>query len=118
LGQGGKIASNYASFVVNMWKGASTNYNPVKLKNAVAQANTIFSGFNQQDAHEFLTFLVDGIHEDLNRVLKKPDIKTVDGNDRKDSEMALESWISYTARNQSIIVDLMTGQFKSKVTCL
>lgn len=31
--------------------------------------------------------------------------------------MALESWIAHTKRNQSIIVDLMTGQYRSKVTC-
>ncbi|MCB0370989.1 MAG: hypothetical protein KDD45_16600 [Bdellovibrionales bacterium] len=31
--------------------------------------------------------------------------------------MALESWIAYIKRNQSIITDMMTGQYKSKVTC-
>ena len=31
--------------------------------------------------------------------------------------MALESWIAHIKRNQSIITDLMTGQYKSKVTC-
>ena len=29
----------------------------------------------------------------------------------------MESWIAYTQRNQSIIVDLLTGQYKSKVVC-
>lgn len=29
----------------------------------------------------------------------------------------MESWIAHVARNQSIIVDLMTGQYKSKVLC-
>jgi len=31
--------------------------------------------------------------------------------------VALESWIAHVTRNQSIIVDLMTGQYKSKVLC-
>ena len=31
-----------------------------------------FSGYQQQDSHELLAFLLDGLHEDLNLVLKKP----------------------------------------------
>ena len=31
--------------------------------------------------------------------------------------VALESWIAHIKRNQSIITDLMTGQYKSRVTC-
>lgn len=31
--------------------------------------------------------------------------------------MAKESWLAYTQRNQSIIVDNLTGQYKSKVVC-
>lgn len=31
-----------------------------------------FNGFSQQDSQEVLSFLLDGLHEDLNRVLKKP----------------------------------------------
>jgi ubiquitin carboxyl-terminal hydrolase 4/11/15 len=31
--------------------------------------------------------------------------------------VALQSWLDHTRRNQSVITDLMTGQYKSKVTC-
>lgn len=31
----------------------------------------MFAGFQQHDASEFMSFLLDGIHEDLNRVHKK-----------------------------------------------
>lgn len=31
--------------------------------------------------------------------------------------MAAESWLGHIRRNQSVITDLMTGQYKSKVTC-
>ena len=33
-----------------------------------------FCGHNQQDSQELLTFLLDGLHEDLNRVREKPDV--------------------------------------------
>jgi len=29
----------------------------------------------------------------------------------------VESWLAHMKRNQSIITDLMAGQYKSKVTC-
>jgi ubiquitin C-terminal hydrolase len=35
----------------------------------------------------------------------------------KESELAFQSWKTYTKRNQSIIVDLMQGQCKSLVIC-
>jgi len=32
----------------------------------------MFSGFEQHDSQEFLLFILDTLHEDLNRVLEKP----------------------------------------------
>lgn len=43
--------------------------------------------------------------------------EAIDSNGRPDSIVAKESWLNHLKRNQSIIVDLMQGQFKSKVTC-
>jgi ubiquitin C-terminal hydrolase len=31
-----------------------------------------FAGYQQQDSQEFMSFLLDGLHEDLNRVQQKP----------------------------------------------
>lgn len=60
---------------------------------------------------------MDGLHEDLNRIQKKPIVESVDSNGREDEVVAMESWIAHIKRNQSVIVDLMTGQYRSKVTC-
>lgn len=43
-----------------------------------------FSGYQQQDSHELLAFLLDGLHEDLNRIRKKPYIQLKDANGRPD----------------------------------
>ncbi len=58
------------------------------------------------------------MHEDLNRVIKKPYIEMLDSKGRPDEEVSIEHWNAFTARNQSIIVDLMYGQLKSTVNCL
>lgn len=57
------------------------------------------------------------MHEDLNRVKKKPYIDLEDSNGRPDEEVCAEHWNAFTARNKSIIVDLMYGQLKSTVEC-
>lgn len=54
---------------------------------------------------ELLGFLLDGLHEDLNRVKKKPYIEAKDADGRPDDEFAEECWNYHKARNDSIIVD-------------
>lgn len=39
------------------------------------------SGFEQHDSQEFLMFLLDGLSEDLNRILDKPYIEKPDSTD-------------------------------------
>ena len=51
---------------------------------AVGRFAPSFSGYAQQDSQELLTFLLDGLHEDLNRIRKKPYIEIKDSNGRPD----------------------------------
>ena len=76
-----------------------------------------FSGYQQHDSSELLSFLLDGLHEDLNRVLKKPSTQPVDSAGRSDEEVAAEAWAVFRLRNASVIVDHMMGQLKSRVVC-
>lgn len=49
-----------------------------------------FNGFQQQDSQELLAFLLDGLHEDLNRVHEKPYVELEDSDGRPDWEVASE----------------------------
>lgn len=51
-----------------------------------------FEGYGQHDASEFLCYFIDGLHEDLNRVLDKPQTQAVESDDRVDAVVAAESW--------------------------
>ena len=55
---------------------------------------------------ELLAFLLDGLHEDLNRVKCKPYSEAKDSDGRPDEEVADEYWGNHLARNDSIIVDI------------
>ncbi|OWK16726.1 USP15, partial [Cervus elaphus hippelaphus] len=76
-----------------------------------------FSGYQQQDCQELLAFLLDGLHEDLNRIRKKPYIQLKDADGRPDKVVAEEAWENHLKRNDSIIVDIFHGLFKSTLVC-
>lgn len=48
-----------------------------------------FTGYAQHDAQEFMAFLLDGLHEDLNRIQNKPYTETVDSDGRQDEVLVL-----------------------------
>lgn len=50
--------------------------------------------------------MLDGLHEDLNRVKDKPYIEAKDADGHPDEEVANEHWRNHLARNNSIIVDM------------
>ena len=63
-------------------------------------------------------WLLDGLHEDLNRILQKPATEAPEGGQGvPDEDVARQAWAIHKKRNDSIIVDLFQGQYKSTVTC-
>ena len=78
---------------------------PIAFKGHIARFAPQFQGYAQQDSQELLAFLLDGLHEDLNRILAKPYIPEKDEPERPDSELAAEAWSNYQKRNDSVIVD-------------
>ena len=115
---GGKLAISYAELVKEMWLGSSNRTAPHELKKVVGKRVSKFSGYGQQDSCELINYVLDLMHEDLNRVKKKPYVEMQDSNGRPDEIVSAEHWDAFVARNKSIIVDLMYGQLKSTVQCL
>ncbi|PVZ98399.1 hypothetical protein BB558_004290 [Smittium angustum] len=117
LGMQGSVAEAYGLLTQNMWANINSSYSPSIFKRVIGKWAPQFAGYQQQDAPEFLSFLLDGLHEDLNRIIDKPYIEIPDGNNRPDSVVADEQWDIYKKRNDSVIVDLFQGQLKSALTC-
>ena len=78
---------------------------PRAFKQTVGACAPQFSGYQQHDSQELLAFLLDGLHEDLNRVRQKPYIEEADAGGRPDKAVAQEVWENYQKRNDSVIVD-------------
>ncbi|KAM6248184.1 ubiquitin carboxyl-terminal hydrolase 4 isoform 2-T2 [Spheniscus humboldti] len=117
LGMRGEIAEAYAELIKQIWSGRQSHVAPRMFKTQVGRFAPQFSGYQQQDSQELLAFLLDGLHEDLNRVKKKPYLELKDANGRLDSEVAKEAWENHRLRNDSIIVDIFHGLFKSTLVC-
>ncbi|XP_031572210.1 ubiquitin carboxyl-terminal hydrolase 32-like [Actinia tenebrosa] len=118
LGMKGHIARRYGDLVEDLWSGSSRSLAPLKLRWTIGRYAPRFNGFQQHDSQEFLSFLLDGLHEDLNRVHDKPYIELKDSDGRPDEIVSQEAWDNHFKRNQSIVVDLFQGQLKSQVRCL
>lgn len=117
LGMKGHIAKQYGDLIIQMWKGQCKTIAPFNLRLTIGKYSPRFSGFQQNDSQELLAFLLDGLHEDLNRVAEKPYVELKDSNNRPDIICAQEAWENHLLRNKSIIVDLFHGQLKSAVRC-
>lgn len=66
--------------------------------------------------------MLDALHEDLNRVKEKPYVERPDwqegGGAREVAKLAKETWDGYVKRNDSVVVDLFQGLYKSTLECL
>ncbi|KAL0296431.1 UNVERIFIED_CONTAM: Ubiquitin carboxyl-terminal hydrolase 10 [Sesamum radiatum] len=117
LGMHGELALAFGDLLRKLWSSGQTPVAPRAFKGKLARFAPQFSGYNQHDSQELLAFLLDGLHEDLNRVKQKPYIETKDYDGRPDEEVAEIFWRYHKARNDSIIVDICQGQYKSTLVC-
>ena len=118
LGTGGKLVVAYAELMKKMWLGDKSVAEPKDFKQQIGTFAPQFNGRNQHDSQEFLSFLLDGIHEDLNRVKNRPYIEDKDCDGKNDEADAIEAWKNYLKRNRSLVVDLFQGQLKNTCRCL
>ncbi|BAT94878.1 hypothetical protein VIGAN_08152700 [Vigna angularis var. angularis] len=118
LGMHGELALAFGDLLRKLWSSGRTVIPPRLFKSKLARFAPQFSGYNQHDSQELLAFLLDGLHEDLNRVKQKPYIEMKDSDGRPDEEVASECWKNHMARNDSLIVDVcQVGQYKSTLVC-
>ncbi|XP_073006210.1 ubiquitin carboxyl-terminal hydrolase 8 [Typha latifolia] len=117
LGMNGELALAFGDLLRRLWALDRTPVAARHFKAKLARFALQFSGYNQHDSQELLAFLLDGLHEDLNRVKHKPYVEAQDSNGRPDEEVADEYWENHLARNNSIIVNICQGQYKSTLVC-
>ena len=119
LGTGGKLALAYEVFLKDIWmKQGNAAISPTSLKRAIALFAPRFANYQQHDAQEFLAYLLDGLHEDLNRIRRAPYVEMPDVTDGQNMTIAAaEAWTAHKRRNDSMVMDTFYGQFQSTCVC-
>ncbi|XP_067411859.1 ubiquitin carboxyl-terminal hydrolase 8 [Emydura macquarii macquarii] len=118
LGHKGEVAEEFGIIMKALWTGQYRYISPKDFKITIGKINDQFAGYSQQDSQELLLFLMDGLHEDLNKADNRKRYKE-ENNDHLDDFKAAElAWHKHKQLNESIIVALFQGQFKSTVQCL
>nr|XP_021393210.1 ubiquitin carboxyl-terminal hydrolase 8 isoform X3 [Lonchura striata domestica] len=118
LGHKGEVAEEFGVIMKALWAGQYKYISPKDFKITIGKINDQFSGYSQQDSQELLLFLMDGLHEDLNKADNRKRYKEENNDHLDDSSAAEIAWHKHKQLNESIIVALFQGQFKSTVQCL
>ncbi|CAE6456128.1 unnamed protein product [Rhizoctonia solani] len=124
LGTRGELANAFYSLLRDMWQGDLPYLTPVPFRKSICAHARQFAGSEQHDAQEFLIFLLDGLHEDLNRIIVKPQFEELTPEreaelERMPKQLAgAHEWARYKRRNDSIVVDYFQGQFCNQMQCL
>lgn len=140
LGTGGDLATQFAQLLAEMWgttapadrrrvfpkvetpsyvsSSTSSVVYPRNFKYTLGKHAEQFMGYDQHDSQELATYLLDALHEDTNRVTKKPYVeKPEKGEEEPDEVAAKKSWDLHLKREDSRVLENFMGQVKSRVQC-
>ncbi|KAJ2726918.1 ubiquitin-specific protease doa4 [Coemansia sp. Benny D115] len=119
------IAAEFAGLVDSMWRGQYSFLSPSAFRSAVGRKSIQFKGSDQEDAQEFASFLLDALHEALNRMHPRPPPErdlTIEEEQQverqPDIAQASFYWSRYIRRNWSIMTSVFQGQIQSRLTCM
>ena len=118
LGSKGELLISFSDLFKKYWKTSGSRISPYEFKRVMNKHLVTFEGYGQHDSQEFLSQMLDALHEDVNRIIKKPYTTTIEGKESDlDIEVARKSWVTFLKRNYSIFTENFFGQFKSTVSC-
>ena len=117
-GSGGEIAKSYDTLLTKLWKETKKYINPLEFFKTFVSHVKSFADSSQHDSHEMLIYLLEKLHEDLNRNKEKVYIELNEkGDDEDDISACNRWWETHQKRDNSIIMDLFSGQYKSTLRC-
>ena len=117
----GYLVTELMNLLQLKWKRNQRTLNPRKFKEICGEYNPIFKTSEQQDAHDFYTFVIDKLHEETNinydseNIYK--DLANSETIDTTELDLANECWANNIRKNASYFYALFMGQLKSTLVC-
>jgi len=100
-----------------MWNRDEPVVRPTMFKKILGNYAQQFEGYGQHDSQECINTVLDFLSEDLFRKAKKPYVEMTNSEGKPDEIASHEAWTKHLIRNESVIVDLFHGQYKSTLVC-
>lgn len=122
-GSNGIMPEIYANLIRSLWRNDVQAVRPTSLRNFCTRLNREWGIDRQQDAKEFLEFLVDCLHEDLNVNWERQPLRPLTPEEELVRErmsvvqVSRTEWDRYSHREQSFISTLFAGQHASRLRC-
>ena len=138
LSSKGKMVKAFASLLTSMYREENgVVVSPGSFKEQVSDVAEQFQGTEQHDSQEFLAFLLDALHEDLNQGIMirggqgytvksvPPNMRLEEPTDEEslreeqlpESETSYKAWTKYLFRNDSPLVYWFQGQMMNQLRC-
>ncbi|KAG7354397.1 ubiquitin carboxyl-terminal hydrolase [Nitzschia inconspicua] len=121
LGTEGRLLEEFVDLLRVMWSGKLGEKSPRSMRMLIAKLKPdVFAGADQQDAQELLSYVLDALMEDSNRVRKKPYVEGLEDDWVKNvplHKVGEEAWRRERRRSRSIVTDVVTGQTLVTTTC-
>lgn len=121
------LLNSFLKLLKDIWiKNGSENSNiinvldPTEIRENFVKLYSEFDNKLQHDCHEFITYLLDSLHQSLNRVDNKFNRIADDISNKRISLTKTLSSVYHSSHkkfNDSLIVDIFYGQLKSTITC-
>ncbi len=118
FGYKGKIVNEFLVLLKKKWKEEDCKVlTPRTWKEVIGKINEQFRAFDQQDAGDYLNFLIDVLHEEINLKSSKEFIPNPEFYNGERVELGSEYWANNLRRNISFIHSLFLGQLQNTLIC-
>ncbi|PAV87089.1 hypothetical protein WR25_12710 isoform E [Diploscapter pachys] len=112
FGSSGKIAKACELLFNAIWHNLTDRGMINDFCNFLGAAGTSYDRNMQHDAQEYLMFILDRLHEDLNTAPHR------DAKELASSQNFMESFLNHKRMNHSLITETFEGQMKTSMKCL
>ncbi|XP_055318006.1 ubiquitin carboxyl-terminal hydrolase 31 [Sitodiplosis mosellana] len=117
FGTKGELTEQLALVLKALWACKNESDYSTSFKAVVDRYGTQFRSSTQHDAQEFLFWLLDKVHEDLNTASKRKYKPIKNNYGRPDEVIAAETLANHIRCNNSFVQAVFQAQFRSSLAC-
>lgn len=117
FGTRGEVTERLALLLKSLWSSQYNSQISSDFKWIVGKYGVQYRGYAQHDAQEFFLWLLDKIHEDLNRATKRKYKANKETLGKSDDIIAFEALSNHSRCNDSFVLDLFQAQYRSSLKC-